>query len=443
MTLAQTRSVMKKTEDRLETSQLRGGFETIAEFRQGIIRVAATFPDKVTQRSKTGLTAVRYCVAARDVDYATYVGELQTQFGEPTSGATELTSGLRGQAARWAYDGCRVEVRAFRQAQWWDTGSDDLCVETKILPVPEKGNPDVMAEASTETTVAAASDEVPAPIVADAAPETVEPTPRAPEPEPVAVDNPPAAQSTAVVERAPVVVPDAAPAADAKAKADGDVEKPASNGDLDAAAHAANGNDSLKGALEDSSPEPDGRIAAQEAPLTNPPLESVSERSPVEPPKPPSGASPTTKKSSFWTPPSTGDKDTATPREAASEIADGALNPQADGLSVRTDSDVKRVAASGDTTEDGAPITAPRLIASTPAQYPATLRGRNMQARVVVRATVLTDGSVGRIEITECTRPGMGFENRVIAAVRMWRYEPARQNGVPVNAEILIPFSFE
>jgi protein TonB len=93
---------------------------------------------------------------------------------------------------------------------------------------------------------------------------------------------------------------------------------------------------------------------------------------------------------------------------------------------------------------DGAPAaTAPVLVASVPPRYPEMLRQRRLKARVVVRATIATDGTVAAVELVSCDRPGFGLEERVTAAVRQWRYKPATQRGTPVASEIQIPFAFE
>jgi len=52
-------------------------------------------------------------------------------------------------------------------------------------------------------------------------------------------------------------------------------------------------------------------------------------------------------------------------------------------------------------------------------------------------------GSVGEIEILNCNRAGMGFEESALAAVAQWRYEPARQNGKPVDVYFTVSVTFE
>ncbi|HEX6851652.1 MAG TPA: energy transducer TonB [Candidatus Polarisedimenticolaceae bacterium] len=101
------------------------------------------------------------------------------------------------------------------------------------------------------------------------------------------------------------------------------------------------------------------------------------------------------------------------------------------------------VAPPSGTIGSAASATAPVLLTSVSPRYPEPLRQRRLRARVVVRATVERDGSVGAVEVVESDRPGFGLEARVIAAVRQWRYKPATQLGTPVASEIQIPFEFQ
>ena len=47
-----------------------------------------------------------------------------------------------------------------------------------------------------------------------------------------------------------------------------------------------------------------------------------------------------------------------------------------------------------------------------------------------------------RIEILRSNRPNMGFEDAALAAVKQWRYEPATQNGRPVDVYFTVVVDF-
>jgi len=87
---------------------------------------------------------------------------------------------------------------------------------------------------------------------------------------------------------------------------------------------------------------------------------------------------------------------------------------------------------------------APSGEASTPIAhvnpvYPVAARSLGAEGRVTLRLAVLPDGSVADAVVESCTRPGLGFEAAALAAVKLWRYEPAPlQSGsreVPVTID--------
>lgn len=89
-------------------------------------------------------------------------------------------------------------------------------------------------------------------------------------------------------------------------------------------------------------------------------------------------------------------------------------------------------------------LVPPQIILSTqqpPIYPPAAFAGR-MGGTVTVRMVVLTDGNVGTAEALECDHPNLGFEEASIAAVKKWRFEPAMQDGEPVEFETTFRLNF-
>jgi protein TonB len=76
-------------------------------------------------------------------------------------------------------------------------------------------------------------------------------------------------------------------------------------------------------------------------------------------------------------------------------------------------------------------VSAPYLIPSSrvsPDYPPAALQAR-YDAVVLLRATVLADGSVGGVEVLDTSRGKLGFEKAATRAVQQWRFEPAQLDG--------------
>ena len=74
--------------------------------------------------------------------------------------------------------------------------------------------------------------------------------------------------------------------------------------------------------------------------------------------------------------------------------------------------------------------------------YPKRAKRHRIEARVRLRATIETDGTVTNVEVLECSRKGYGFEKAAKRAVLQWNYRPARVNGeiTAVLFEIVVDF---
>ena len=90
-------------------------------------------------------------------------------------------------------------------------------------------------------------------------------------------------------------------------------------------------------------------------------------------------------------------------------------------------------------------VTNPKLIPETKVQpeYPELARVARLEGNVILQAIINADGSVGDLEVLRCNRPSMGFEEAAMSAVKEWRYEPATQNGRPVEVYFTVFVEFK
>jgi protein TonB len=90
-------------------------------------------------------------------------------------------------------------------------------------------------------------------------------------------------------------------------------------------------------------------------------------------------------------------------------------------------------------------VTNPVLIAESKIdpEYPELARVARLEGNVILQAIIHSDGSVGDVEVLRTNRPNMGFEEAAIAAVTQWRYEPALQNGRPVEVYFTVFVEFK
>ncbi|HEY6363067.1 MAG TPA: energy transducer TonB [Vicinamibacterales bacterium] len=88
----------------------------------------------------------------------------------------------------------------------------------------------------------------------------------------------------------------------------------------------------------------------------------------------------------------------------------------------------------------GSGIEPPRLLKEVKADYTEEARRRGLQGNVVLEIVVRRDGSVG--EVTLLQGLGSGLDQRAIAAVRQWRFDPARRRGTAVDVIVEVAVEF-
>jgi len=101
------------------------------------------------------------------------------------------------------------------------------------------------------------------------------------------------------------------------------------------------------------------------------------------------------------------------------------------------------VYAKGDAAAGSGVIFAtPRYGENSLPAYPLLARRRGYAGVVVLSAEILTDGSVGRVEMKKPS----GYElldRAALAAVRGWKFSPGKRMGIPVTMWVDVPVRFE
>jgi TonB family protein len=88
----------------------------------------------------------------------------------------------------------------------------------------------------------------------------------------------------------------------------------------------------------------------------------------------------------------------------------------------------------------GSGIEPPRLLREVKAGYTEEARRRNVTGEVLLEIVVRRDGSVG--DVTLLRGLGYGLDDRAVAAVRQWRFDPARRMGTPVDVIVEVGVDF-
>jgi protein TonB len=84
-------------------------------------------------------------------------------------------------------------------------------------------------------------------------------------------------------------------------------------------------------------------------------------------------------------------------------------------------------------------VEPPVLLHKVEPVYPEIARKARLQGRVFLRAVIGTTGAVEAVEVLS-TSPF--FEDAAVAAVKEWRYRPARYHGAPVAVYFTVTVSF-
>ncbi len=88
----------------------------------------------------------------------------------------------------------------------------------------------------------------------------------------------------------------------------------------------------------------------------------------------------------------------------------------------------------------GGGVSAPRLIYGPDPEFSEEARKAKYQGTVILWVIVGTDGRTHDIRIA---RPlGLGLDAKAVEAVRVWRFEPARKDGVPVPVQVSVEVNF-
>jgi protein TonB len=88
----------------------------------------------------------------------------------------------------------------------------------------------------------------------------------------------------------------------------------------------------------------------------------------------------------------------------------------------------------------GSGVEPPRLLREVKATYTDEARRANISGEVEMEITIRRDGTVSDVRILRGL--GGGLSERAVAAVRQWRFAPARMKGTPVDVIVEVSMEF-
>ena len=90
--------------------------------------------------------------------------------------------------------------------------------------------------------------------------------------------------------------------------------------------------------------------------------------------------------------------------------------------------------------QPGSGIEPPSLVREVRPDYTTEARRNAIEGDVVLEIVVRSDGRVGNVEVLQGL--GAGLSQKAVDAVRLWRFEPARRYGSPVDVIVTVSVEF-
>lgn len=90
----------------------------------------------------------------------------------------------------------------------------------------------------------------------------------------------------------------------------------------------------------------------------------------------------------------------------------------------------------------GSGVINPRILREVKPQYTADAMRAKVQGTVLLECVVLSDGTVGRIDVVKSLDPTFGLDSEAIKAAKQWRFQPGTRFGEPVAVLVTIELTF-
>jgi len=206
----------------------------------------------------------------------------------------------------------------------------------------------------------------------------------------------------------------------------------------------------------DTFTEPEPPAAVEAPPVVQAPPEPPSPLpAPLEPPPPPPVATPepprprpqpAPKKEEVKPKPPVESRTLPEPQPAVDTPAPVAEPSEPVAAPTRPQPTPAPAAATRSSPAPAAPVTAARFDAAylnnPPPTYPRVSRRMREEGRVLLRVLVTSDGTPGRIELSESSGSSR-LDQAAEAAVASWRFVPARQGERAIDAWVIVPIVFK
>jgi protein TonB len=87
-------------------------------------------------------------------------------------------------------------------------------------------------------------------------------------------------------------------------------------------------------------------------------------------------------------------------------------------------------------------VSVPTVVKEVKPEYTEAAKAARIQGDVVMKAVVLSDGSVGDVIVTKSLDSVNGLDDQAVAALKQWEFKPGVKDGNPVAVRITVQTTF-
>ena len=92
--------------------------------------------------------------------------------------------------------------------------------------------------------------------------------------------------------------------------------------------------------------------------------------------------------------------------------------------------------------QPGGGVSLPQVIRQVKAQYTAEAKANRIEGDVKLGATVLADGTVSDVQVTESLDSIYGLDKNAIDSMKQWEFKPGTKDGKPVAVRVSVAITF-
>ena len=90
----------------------------------------------------------------------------------------------------------------------------------------------------------------------------------------------------------------------------------------------------------------------------------------------------------------------------------------------------------------GQGVVAPRVLKDVNPQYTDEAKAARIQGSIWLDAVVLTDGTVGDVNVTQSLDTVHGLDDQAVKAIKQWVFEAGKKDGKPVPVRVSVEMTF-